>query len=207
MRLLALFTLFATVIYGCNSSRLLWMPVTNSADPLFRIVQNNRSGYIDDTGHVVILPTLPFRSEGGEAFHDGLLSLGISDGPSVDTKGQKVLDNHFYRIWDFSEGLAAAMETSESAWGYIDHSGKFVIPPKFPSYPKGVVSGFSEGLAAVEVEGKLGYIDHTGAFVISPQYAAGTDFENGIARVVLEGPCSYVNYDYFRLFAYPAQPG
>lgn len=194
MRLLALFTLLATVIYGCNSFRLLWMPETNSADPLFRIVQNNRAGYIDGKGRVVIPPTLPFMGEGGQAFHDGLLSLGISDGPFVDTKGQKVLDNHFYRVWNFSEGLAAAMETSNSSWGYIDRSGQFAITPKFPFYPRGLVSDFSEGLAAVEVEGKLGYIDRTGTFVIPPQFAAGTSFENGLARVVVDGPCFYTKY-------------
>ncbi|QOY85696.1 WG repeat-containing protein [Paludibaculum fermentans] len=195
MRLLALFTLLATVLNGCESVTLIWMPFTNSADPLFRIIENDRAGYIDAQGRVVIPPTLRFMSEGGQAFHDGLLSLGISAGPFLDSKGQKVLDNHFYRVWNFSEGLAAAMETSESAWGYIDRSGQFVIPPKFPFYPKGAVSDFSEGLAAVEVEGKLGYIDRTGAFVIPPQFAAGTSFENGLARVVVNGPCSYMNYD------------
>ncbi len=194
MRLLAQFTLLATVLNGCESVTVIWMPVTNSADPLFRIIMKDRAGYIDAQGRVVIPPTLRFMSEGGQAFHDGLLSLGISDGPFLDSKGRTVLDNHFYRVWNFSEGLAAAMETSESAWGYIDRSGQFVIPPKFPFYPKGVVSDFSEGLAAVEVEGKLGYIDRTGTFVIPPQFAAGTSFENGLARVVVDGPCFYVKY-------------
>ncbi|MBN9661524.1 MAG: WG repeat-containing protein [Acidobacteria bacterium] len=195
MRRLALFCLLITIAYGCESVTLIWMPITNSADPLFRIIKSGRAGYIDEKGRVVIPPTLPVVSEEGQAFYDGMLSLGISDGPFVDTKGKKILDNHFYRIWNFSEGLAAAMETSDSSWGYIDRSGKFVIPPKFPSYPKGVVSDFSEGLAAVEVEGKLGYIDHTGEFVIAPRFAAGTAFESGLARVVVDGPCSYVKYD------------
>lgn len=195
MRLLALFTLLATVIYGCTSVTLIWMPVTNSADPLFRIIKDNRAGYIDQAGRVVIPPNLRFMGDSGQAFHDGLLSLGISDGPFLDSKGRKVLDNHFYRVWNFSEGLAAAMETSNSSWGYIDHSGTFVIPPKFPFYPRGLVSDFSEGLAAVEVEGKLGYIDRTGTFVIPPQFAAGTSFENGLARVVVDGPCFYTRYD------------
>ncbi|MGJ5814145.1 WG repeat-containing protein [Paludibaculum fermentans] len=195
MRLLALFALIATVIYGCTSARLIWMPATNSADPLYRIVKDGRAGFIDAAGHVVIPPTLPVIDEGGQAFEDGLLSLGMAEGPFLTTNGQRVLDNHFYRIWSFSEGLAAAMETPGSMWGYIDRTGKFAIPPKFPSYPKGVVSSFSEGLAAVEVEGKLGYIDRTGAFVIVPQFAAGTPFENGLARVVVSGPCVYWKYD------------
>jgi hypothetical protein len=50
------------------------------------------------------------------------------------------------------------------------------------------VASFSEGLAAVEVAGKLGYIDRSGKFAIPRQFAAGTSFENGIARIVATGP-------------------
>jgi len=82
---------------------------------------------------------------------------------------KKVLENGFDRVWDFSEGLAPAMKTRES----------------------------SDGLAVIEMSGKLGYIDHSGAFAISRQFVAGTPFENGIARVVSEGPCAYSNYDSF----------
>jgi hypothetical protein len=52
-------------------------------------------------------------------------------------------------------------------------------------------------LAAIEISGKLGYIDHSGAFKIPRQFVAGTPFNNGIARVVTDGPCAYVDYDHF----------
>ena len=123
--------------------------------------------------------------------------LGISEGPFLDANGQKVLDNGFYRIWEFSEGLAVAMEKRGSKWGYIDHSGSFVIPPQFPEYREGLVGSFQEGLAAVETRGKLGYIDHSGKYAIEPRFVAGTSFEDGIARVVVEGPCAYFDLDHF----------
>lgn len=186
-----------TVMFGCEADGLIWTPPSDRADALFRIVERGRAGFIDASGHIVIRPSLDVGSNWSQAFYDGMLSLGIAEGPFLNARGQKVLENGFYRIWDFSEGLAPAMETQESKWGFIDHSGRFVIRPQFPFSPEGLVTGFSDGLAAIEVSGKLGYIDHSGEFVIPRKFVAGTAFEDGIARVVAEGPCTYFNYDYF----------
>jgi len=195
MRLLASLLAAATALAACSADGLLWEPSSSNASPLFRIIIRERAGFIDATGHIVIPPTLEVGSNWSQAFYDGLLSLGASDGPFLNTRGKKVLTNGYDRIWNFSEGLAVARETSKSPWGYIDASGKFVITPRFPTYPEGLVSGFSGGLAAVESAGKLGYIDRTGAFVIPRQFVAGTGFHDGFARVVREGPCWYSNYE------------
>jgi hypothetical protein len=49
--------------------------------------------------------------------------------------------------------------------GYIDATGKVVVPPKFELFAQ---SEFSEGLApAGERGGRKGYIDHTGKTVWS----------------------------------------
>jgi hypothetical protein len=70
----------------------------------------------------------------------------------------------------FCEGLAAARPSKEQAqaagtrsdrWGYIDKTGKFVIPAQFSRAGKS-----SEGLAYVNAEGFLGFIDQTGKLVI-----------------------------------------
>jgi hypothetical protein len=196
MRLMAVLCLTPTVVFGCEAVPLIWAPSSDKADPLYRFINNERVGFIDQTGRVIIAPALELSFGSEQAFYSGLLSLGVSSGPFLNTKGEKVLDNGFYRIWNFSEGLAAALESPESNWGYIDTAGKFVIRPQFPPYPDGLVTNFAEGLAAVEVDGKLGYIDRTGAFVIARQFIAGTSFENGIARVVLEGPCAYWDYEH-----------
>lgn len=50
--------------------------------------------------------------------------------------------------------------------GYIDRTGKIVIPLKFDG-----ARNFSEGLAAVKVEDKWGFIDETGKVVIEPQFS------------------------------------
>src|SRR5271166_242459 len=50
---------------------------------------------------------------------------------------------------------------------------------------------FEDGFAKVEVEGKFGYIDHTGEFAIQPKFLDGDSFADGMARVIVEGPCVY----------------
>jgi hypothetical protein len=192
MRALIALLLTCQLVIGCEADGLIWMPPTDKADPLFRFIRDGRAGFIDAQGKIVIQPALRVRGNWDQYFTDGMLSLGASDGPFIDTTGREVIDGKLDRVWDFSEGLAPAVEKFPTApWGYIDRKGAWVITPRFPAYPQGLVSNFSDGLAAIETNGKLGYIDHTGQFVIPQRYVAGTDFEDGIARVAVSGPCSY----------------
>ncbi|HPO12187.1 MAG TPA: WG repeat-containing protein [Candidatus Hydrogenedentes bacterium] len=96
-----------------------------------------------------------------------------------------------YSAGTFSEGLAAiATETRQVSsggfsfkrWGYIDKTGAWVIPPQF-DYAR----SFSEGLAAVEKDGKTGFIDKQGKFVLPAQYACASSFSEGLAAASLEG--------------------
>jgi hypothetical protein len=70
----------------------------------------------------------------------------------------------------------------DKRWGFVNHSGDFVIPPQFDW-----ASSFSEGLAPVLVENKYGFIDETGAVVIEPRYTDFGKFSEGLARVKVGG--------------------
>lgn len=63
-------------------------------------------------------------------------------------------------------------------YGYIDKTGKVVIPPQFEN-----TMGFSEGLAATKLNGKYGYIDTTGKWVIEPKFDFTYKFSEGLAMV------------------------
>lgn len=189
MRGLVALLLAGQLTFGCSESILLWSPPGNG-DLLYRFERKGKVGFIDATGKIVIQPKLPKNTNG--AFQNGLLSLGISSGPFIDKTGKRVIGTDLDRIWNFSEGLAAALKDSGSSpWGYIDHKGAWVISPRFPSYPAGLVSDFSEGLAVIETNGKVGYIDHTGQFVIAQQFVSAWAFWDGAARVAVSGPCTY----------------
>lgn len=64
--------------------------------------------------------------------------------------------------------------------GFIDQTGKIVIPPKFDQ-----VDGFAEGMARVKVGKLFGYIDETGKLVVPARFQAASDFSEGLARVML----------------------
>ena len=129
-----------------------------------------RPADIDQSGKVVIPPTLPAWGNSGSEFHDGLLEIGVSDGVYVDRpekpssrRGASSAVGTFPRPRRGHEGRR---ETR----GYIDTSGAFAISPRFETYPNGYVYPFSDGLAMIDVRGKFGFIDHTGEFVIEPQF-------------------------------------
>lgn len=83
------------------------------------------------------------------------------------------------------------MKDDDGPWGFIDTSGQFAITPRFDNYPNGYVYPFADGLAMIEKAGRFGYISHSGEIQIPPQFLDGIGFSDGMARVVIEGPCVY----------------
>ena len=78
-------------------------------------------------------------------------------------------------------------------YGYIDKTGKEVIPCRF--YDTG---GFFEGLARVLLadkwgSGKWGFIDKSGKEVIPFIYDGADDFCEGLVEVSLDGKSGYID--------------
>jgi hypothetical protein len=153
-----------------------------------RYVIGGRYGFMDETGRCVITP----RFDRVEGFSGGLARVALDLRTLyVDKAGRTVIDlGRVCYAGDFSEGLAPLKPTIGGPYGYIDRTGKRVIPPRFDA-----AGNFHEGLAAVESGGKLGYIDKTGRMAVKPQYAltdaddaqdtdyAPNDFSDGVAVV------------------------
>ncbi|MHB1000842.1 MAG: WG repeat-containing protein [Armatimonadota bacterium] len=73
--------------------------------------------------------------------------------------------------------LAVACQGEKA--GFVDSSGKFVIPSQFEdAYP------FTEDLAAVKIKGKWGFINPGGKIVIEPTFDDVKPFQCGMAYVV-----------------------
>lgn len=78
--------------------------------------------------------------------------------------------------------------TENDKIGFIDSTGRVVIPPQFRS-----AGDFSEGLASVRLTGTYEYIDATGTFIIPPQFDYATPFSGGLAVVYRNGMPSYIH--------------
>lgn len=75
------------------------------------------------------------------------------------------MDKEFKATTGSRDGIAAVQDLSSGLWGYIDETGSYVIEPiYYGAYP------FSEGMAAVNIDGNWGFIDIEGNLVIEPMY-------------------------------------
>jgi hypothetical protein len=72
--------------------------------------------------------------------------------------------------------------------GYIDRTGKIVIPAKF-----GRANNFSEGLAAVEIGAKWGFIDRTGKIVVPARFEYVYNFSDGLAAVEVDRKWGFID--------------
>lgn len=139
-------------------------------------------GYIDNLGHVV----LPFAYRIPEAgpFSEGMAFVGDR---FIDVEGKPAFeDRTFEGGLPFSQGLAAVQ--SGGQWGFIDMTGKFVIPPSYEA-----ARSFSQGLAPVRRDGLWGYIDTGGRMKIPPQYLDAAPFSEGRAAVDFRGRYGFID--------------
>jgi hypothetical protein len=111
----------------------------------------------------------------------------------MDPTGTLVIEAKFEDAENFSEGLAPVkVQVSETVWcpagesgnrsgttmmyGYIDKTGKMVIPAVFNS-----VEPFSEDVAAVRKCDEAVFIDRTGKTVISGHFTYASSYSGGLA--------------------------
>jgi hypothetical protein len=148
---------------------------------LYPIIENNKHGYIDRSGKVVIEP----RYDEAMPFSEGLARVGIGDTDTmkwgyIDATGTMVIAPQFYAAWDFSEGVA--LVSDRTSYWFIDKTGATVLKPQCT-----FANSFSDGLALITVDGlgakPYAYIDHTGAVVIPPRFWQVSNFSEGLAAV------------------------
>jgi hypothetical protein len=180
------------------------------SEGLAKIVIANRDGFIDKSGRIVIVPSF----DNALRFHDGVSIVATHYGSKgvgvIDATG-RMITSGLDGAAEFSEGLAlfqivdpqeagnqsigsfsmiqngADYVTPKGRFGYIDKTGKVVIPPEFYGAGQfGEAQQFSEGLAALRIggpTGKYGYIDKTGKVAIPAQFDWASKFSNGLAMV------------------------
>lgn len=106
----------------------------------------------------------------------------------IDKAGKVVIDaGKYHGVGSFSDGLAP-VHLQERGWGFIDKTSIEVIEPQFEE-----ASGFSDGLAGVQIGGRWGFIDKTGQVVIKPQYEVINSFSEGVAVVAKSNNILLIN--------------
>ena len=96
----------------------------------------------------------------------------------VNAKGEEFIPVKYgFSYASFSEGLVN-LEKSFMESVFVDSDGRRAFSLAFEE-----AAPFSEGLAAVKVNGKWGFVNKRGQFVIHPAYERTTRFSEGLAGV------------------------
>ncbi|MBE9039892.1 WG repeat-containing protein [Oscillatoriales cyanobacterium LEGE 11467] len=161
---------------------------------LAAVKDGGKWGYLDTQGNWAIAPQFEaagdFSEEGaivtlpsgkGIIARDGTLQVQITRAdvqallPTSVTVGN-------VQISPFADGLARVTVELEGGRsdriGFIDGAGNWAI-----SLQEHPILDFSEGLAAIEIDGKYGYVDKTGQIAIAPQFKKAQPFSEGLAAV------------------------
>lgn len=131
-----------------------------------RLRTSKRWYYLKPDGQVAI--ELPENVCSTQPFSEGLAAVAIGGGP-----------------WKEMGGKSNISPLKGATFGFIDKTGKFVIPPKFPCPATDWHSKFKDGLALATAEKNasiaLGYINTKGDFVVPPKYLRLDEFSEGLA--------------------------
>ncbi|BAY10510.1 WG repeat-containing protein [Calothrix sp. NIES-2098] len=141
---------------------------------LFLIIENNKWGFIDRNGEIVIKPQFNYAQDFVEeraAFKGSNGKWGL-----IDPKGKVIIQPKFDKIDYFYEQRAAV--NIGNKWGFVDTNGNFIIEPQFEK-----VDRFFEGRAAVRSNGKWHFIDLSGKLIAQTELYAVNNFSEGLAAV------------------------
>ena len=124
-------------------------------------------GYLDSSGKIVISPKYEFAND----FHDGKALVKLKDRTFalIGLNGEQLQTYPFEEMGMLSEGLLSFKKNYQDKAGYVNESGKIVLPPRYSS-----AMPFQNERAVVAIaennNDQYGLIDKTGAFVIPPKY-------------------------------------
>ncbi|MHC5595629.1 MAG: WG repeat-containing protein [Nostoc sp.] len=190
-----LLVLFLLSLVGAIAFEVIQISPTENLYPINMSI-SNEYGYINQAGQFVVSPQ--FINEAKE-FSEGFapvkvnkkwgfinLKEQISISPQYDMVGESFSlydekpegDDYNDHSSSFSGGLAGVK--LKGKWGFINQSGKLVIPYKFDKVQK-----FSGGVATVRVGGLWGVINPEGKWIIQPVNKFPIQFFQGITSLNL----------------------
>ncbi len=109
----------------------------------------------------------------------------------INKQGKLVVPVALIEASDFSEGLAAVVDSKDKKWKFINTRGSIVITPNLIGDLG--FGDFSEGMVKVEIGGLWGYMNNSGKLVINPQFSDAEDFSEGLAAVEKDDQWQYID--------------
>ena len=150
---------------------------------LARVSKNNKWGYVNALGEVVV----PCEYDSVSDFHEGFGQVERNNKCGfVNKYGEVIVPCEYHICRAFNEGLSTVLKNNK--WGAIDETGKEVIQCQYDE-----LLSFHEGLAKVEEKGKWGVINKKGEIVIPIIYDYISYFHEELASVKLDDEWGVIN--------------
>lgn len=164
-------------IYGKVSDEVLNSWKTRFYDGLSTVKIDDKYGYFDEEGNIVIEP----KFDGASDFWAGVAQVMLNDKWGViDTKGNIVVEPKF----DYIEGQDPIVVKVNNKWGVYDKTGKVLFEPIFKNKLR-----FDDVISLVNLDDKYGFIDKFGNYVVEPKFddADNSDPDNEFVWVEVNG--------------------
>ncbi|HOY31245.1 MAG TPA: WG repeat-containing protein [Bacteroidales bacterium] len=173
--------------------------VTDFHNGYAQFEDNGLWGSMDPDGNIVIAPRFnnPYRFDEDRAAVGYFFNKGY-----INPLGRYITDSNFFEARNMNGGLGIVVSADSGLYGMVDAFGSFVIPCRY-----GYISGFSEGLSAVNIGGTFsrgrnevtggcwGFIDKNNTIVISAVYENAGSFSEGLCPVRKKGKWGYIDKD------------
>lgn len=167
---------------------LLWN--ANFSEGLAKVTLNNKHGFINKKGKVVI----PLVYHKVSSFENGraLVKKESSNGNIfygyINPQGKVIVPVTYAYLSRIKHGAIRAQK--EDKWGLLNTQGKALTPFIYDN-----MSDFDKGLIQVKLKGKTGFINAQGQTVISPtlDYYKVGDFREGLAKVLKDGVWGFID--------------
>jgi hypothetical protein len=139
------------------------------------VERNGKFGFVNEAGKEIINC---IYDSFGLGFVGGFAAIRLGNKWGyINRKGEVIADFKYDYAYSFEDGWAIVGDRKRG-YGFIDTTGKGVIPLQFQD-----ANPFYEGLAYVQIRGRIGFINKEGNFVIKPKYMYCGNFREGFAYV------------------------
>lgn len=141
---------------------------------VFKIIENDKIGYIDSTGRVVIKPI--FLS--GDNFSEGVANVRLNGTYGyIDKTGEFVIPPQFDYAEPFEDSIAKVYLDGIPC--FINHKGERLFENKFP----GIQITNNNRFIVTTSSDKKGCVDRQGKLIVDTTYSEISGFNEGLAVV------------------------
>ncbi|MDL2273802.1 WG repeat-containing protein [Oscillospiraceae bacterium OttesenSCG-928-G22] len=167
------------------------------SEGLAAVMKGGKYAYIDANGAAAT----GYRYTAARGFSEGLAAVSGENGKwgYIDKTGKTVVPLEYELAYRFEggRGVLEGRQNGQAIFAIADKSGRLTVDRLWQW-----MGMFSDGLAAVKIDGRAGFADGSGKLKISARFESTGMFSDGFAAVKFGGKWGYIKRDGTLLTSY-----